>query len=275
MLGKCIKNEFVNRTKQALGIICTLIGMALFTRIFNAIGKASSIPAVDVFSALTNVIFVVVIIAALVMTAFLPFLDFRQRFYKDQAYLTHTLPVKVSTMIMARMVCDLVITVTISLSWVVALIVAYGRDVYVNILDLLETLFGYLGGNSAQENTLLVGIFILFVIGACLSTLNSIWLTNASYSFGHAFSKNKKLLSVVGIVVFYSLETTFMMIIVFVCDKIGFMTSFEVTYIEDLTVGVLRSIFEVMIVMDIISFVMVFAMGAITNFICKRHLNVE
>lgn len=275
MLGKCIKNEFVNRTRQAAGIVCTLIGLAIFTRLINIIGDGVSSTVINLFTGLINLAFVVAIIAALVMTAFLPFLDFRQRFYKDQAYLTHTLPVKVSTMLVARMICDVVITIVISISWVASLIVAYGKHFFDNALDFLESVLDFLGSNSARENSLLILLFVLFVIGACFTMLNSIWLTNAGYSFGHAFSKNKKLFSVIGFAGLYTIEMLFMTAVMYVCDSVGLMTDFDVENIEDVTTNALKSICEMFAVMDIISIIMVVAMGAVTNYICKRHLNVD
>lgn len=275
MLGKCIKNEFVNRTKQAVGIICAAIGMAIFTRLVNIIVDGTSSSILGLFAGLINLAYVIVVIAAMVMTAFLPFLDFRQRFYKDQAYLTHTLPVKVSTMLVARMICDVVITTAISLAGVVSLIVAYGKNFYANALDFLENVISFLGNNSLKENSLLILLFVLFVIGVCFTTLNTIWLTNASYSFGHAFNRNKRLFSVIGLAVFYTVEMIFMTAVMYVCDSVGIMTSFEIDGVEDVTINILKSLCEMFVIMDIMAVLMVIAMGAVTNFICKRHLNVE
>ena len=63
---------------------------------------------------------------------------FRTRFYKDQAYLTHTLPVKTSTILVARMVCDIVLVIGISISWVISLCIAFGdAGFYKDLVDFI------------------------------------------------------------------------------------------------------------------------------------------
>lgn len=275
MLGKCIKNEFVNRIKQALGIIFILIGMAIFVRIIDEISDVACSSVLDAFSTLTKLAYVIIVIGAMVMTAFLPFLDFRQRFYKDQAYLTHTLPVKVSTMLIARMICDVVITIFISISWVVSLCIAIGVNFYSDIIEFMKDIMELFGENTAVENSLLIGILILFVVGACFTTLNTIWMTNAAYSFGHAFSKNKRLLSIVGAVGLYSIEMFVLALVMYTCEHAGLMTELEIDHVGDVTVDLLKSILQMFVIMDSYAIIIVFAMGGLTNFICKRHLNVE
>lgn len=71
--------------------------------------------AFAVFVKLVDVMFALAMFAVIVMVVLLPCLDFRNRFFKDQGYLTHTLPVKTSTLIGARLICDLVM-----IAWMVA-----------------------------------------------------------------------------------------------------------------------------------------------------------
>lgn len=115
MLGKCIKNEFVNRS-GLVGMISA--GVMLFAvivlgldKLYNVVGTT----AFAVFVKLVDVMFALAMFAVIVMVVLLPCLDFRNRFFKDQGYLTHTLPVKTSTLIGARLICDLVM-----IAWMVA-----------------------------------------------------------------------------------------------------------------------------------------------------------
>ena len=123
MLGKCIKNEFVNRS-GLVGMISA--GVMLFAvivlgldKLYNVVGTT----AFAVFVKLVDVMFALAMFAVIVMVVLLPCLDFRNRFFKDQGYLTHTLPVKTSTLIGARLICDLVM-----IAWMVAV---YGLAVCV------------------------------------------------------------------------------------------------------------------------------------------------
>jgi len=271
MLGKCIKNEFVNRTKQALGIIFALIGMALLVRIADTITSDIDNGVLRTVFGFLAFAYVITIIAGIIMAAFLPFLDFRTRFYKDQAYLTHTLPVKTSTILVARMVCDIVLVISISISWVLSLCIAFGdAGFYKELVNLIEDAFSFLGGLSAVETSKVVLFLILFVVGTCLTTLNTIWTINAAYSFGHSFSKNKKIMSVVGFIGLYIFAVIFLSLVLFVLDEIGVVTNFE-----DIGVDSLSMANTVLFIMDLIAFSLVFIMGAVTNYICKKHLNVE
>ena len=80
MLGKCIKNEFVNRS-GLVGMISA--GVMLFAvivlgldKLYNVVGTT----AFAVFVKLVDVMFVLVMFAMIVMVVLLPCLDFRTRF---------------------------------------------------------------------------------------------------------------------------------------------------------------------------------------------------
>ena len=82
MLGKCIKNEFVNRS-GLVGMISA--GVMLFAvivlgldKLYNVVGTT----AFAVFVKLVDVMFALAMFAVIVMVVLLPCLDFRNRFFK-------------------------------------------------------------------------------------------------------------------------------------------------------------------------------------------------
>lgn len=105
-----------NQSGHSCVIFAVVLGL---DKLYNVVGTT----AFAVFVKLVDVMFALAMFAVIVMVVLLPCLDFRNRFFKDQGYLTHTLPVKTSTLIGARLICDLVM-----IAWMVAV---YGLAVCV------------------------------------------------------------------------------------------------------------------------------------------------
>ena len=96
MLGKLIKNEFVNRWKSILGIygIISVLGLlyALVNFLHEDVGVNNRY--FELFGAIIVITFALSIYISMVVIVLQSFGDYNKRFFKEQAYLTHTLPVK-------------------------------------------------------------------------------------------------------------------------------------------------------------------------------------
>lgn len=168
MLGKCIKNEFVNRS-GLVGMISA--GVMLFAvivlgldKLYNVVGTT----AFAVFVKLVDVMFALAMFAVIVMVVLLPCLDFRNRFFKDQGYLTHTLPVKTSTLIGARLICDLVMIAWMVAVYGLAVCVATGNfEVFSDFVGFVQQFLSMSGMTVQRGLIVLDGVGTSYDVARC------------------------------------------------------------------------------------------------------------
>lgn len=268
MLGKCIKNEFVNRIGQVAALS---VGILVFSGVMcglNALEPSIDNYYVQSFIMIMNVLFAIAMMAVLFALIFMPCTDFAKRFFKDQGYLTHTLPVKTSTLIVARMICDIGMVTMLAVLYPLCLcIVTRDFEIFRSIIMMLEQFLVEAG--SPVERAVLVTDAVLMIIGIWLGMLLSLWSINMAYSFGHAFSKGKRLMSVIGYTGLVILYFVLLVLAGKILPSTGLLETLE---------GMGSSVNTwacVMLVVDTVELIGVVVLAIATSWICKHKLNLE
>lgn len=268
MLGKCIKNEFVNRS-GLVGMISA--GVMLFAvivlgldKLYNVVGTT----AFAVFVKLVDVMFALAMFAVIVMVVLLPCLDFRNRFFKDQGYLTHTLPVKTSTLIGARLICDLVMIAWMVAVYGLAVCVATGNfEVFSDFVGFVQQFLSMSGMTVDRGLIVLDGVLALLMMW--LGVMCNIWTINAAYAFDHAFTKGKRIWSVV----FFALIQMIYGILVVVFSEILSKQDIDL-FLEQIS-STAKQYLIVLVTVTIIEVVGIAVLAVATTLTCKHKLNLE
>ena len=252
MLGKCIKNEFVNRS-GLVGMISA--GVMLFAVIVLGLDKLYNVVGTTAF-------------AVIVMVVLLPCLDFRNRFFKDQGYLTHTLPVKTSTLIGARLICDLVMIAWMVAVYGLAVCVATGNfEVFSDFVGFVQQFLSMSGMIVDRSLIVLDGVLALLMMW--LGVMCNIWTINAAYAFGHAFTKGKRIWSVV----FFALIQMIYGILVVVFSEILSKQDIDL-FLEQIS-STAKQYLVVLMTVTIIEVVGIAVLAVATTLTCKHKLNLE
>lgn len=268
MLGKCIKNEFVNRS-GLVGMISA--GVMLFAvivlgldKLYNVVGTT----AFAVFVKLVDVMFALAMFAVIVMVVLLPCLDFRNRFFKDQGYLTHTLPVKTSTLIGARLICDLVMIAWMVAVYGLAVCVATGNfEVFSDFVGFVQQFLSMSGMIVDRSLIVLDGVLALLMMW--LGVMCNIWTINAAYAFGHAFTRWERIWSVV----FFALIQMICGILVVVFSEILSKQDIDL-FLEQIS-STAKQYLVVLVTVTIIEVVGIAVLSVATTLTCKHKLNLE
>lgn len=268
MLGKCIKNEFVNRS-GLVGMISA--GVMLFAvivlgldKLYNVVGTT----AFAVFVKLVDVMFALAMFAVIVMVVLLPCLDFRNRFFKDQGYLTHTLPVKTSTLIGARLICDLVMIAWMVAVYGLAVCVATGNfEVFSDFVGFVQQFLSMSGMTVDRGLIVLDGVLALLMMW--LGVMCNIWTINAAYAFGHAFTRWERIWSVV----FFALIQMICGILVVVFSEILSKQDIDL-FLEQIS-STAKQYLVVLVTVTIIEVVGIAVLAVATTLTCKHKLNLE
>lgn len=268
MLGKCIKNEFVNRS-GLVGMISA--GVMLFAvivlgldKLYNVVGTT----AFAVFVKFVDVMFALVMFAVIVMVVLLPCLDFRNRFFKDQGYLTHTLPVKTSTLIGARLICDLVMIAWMVAVYGLAVCVATGNfEVFSDFVGFVQQFLSMSGMIVDRSLIVLDGVLVLLMMW--FGVLFNIWTINAAYVFGHSFTKGKRVWSVV----FFGLLEVLYGVLVVILGEILTKADIEL-YMEQIS-STAKQYLVVLSSATIMEVIGIAVLAVATTLTCKHKLNLE
>lgn len=275
MLGKLIKNEFINRGKQVVAIFAGLICFALVVALFWTINDSSFFDSVyfDFFLGIVTAAFVCGVFATVIALLLGSLSDFGKRLFKDQGYLTHTLPVKISSIMLARMVFDVVLIISIAVITPIAVCIA-GRD-FGFFRDLFESIEDFLGRYLGSQAPAAIMDIILFVVGMLVSSLAALWVFNASYAIGHSFNNNKKLLSVVAFAVISTINQLVMMTLIWIMDNTDMMDNIAYSTEYASSSGDLVAIMVFLIFLIVVNVLAIAIYAFITSYICKKRLNLE
>lgn len=205
MLKKLIKKDFQATARTFLPMILGFVVVSILAKILFEAGFMSSVnnnftSDTNEFMVVSSVIFIalyiIYVIAFFILTYVFIVNDFYKTMVSDQAYLTHTLPVKTSALINSKLIIAIfwqcVVYLLVFLSFLLFLM---GHMPQIPWQELAADFYGTLGMEPRQYTTFMI---VCMVIGAFSSPL----MLYASVAIGHLFGKHKILgaiLSYIGI----------------------------------------------------------------------------
>ena len=211
MLGKVMKYDIKYLNKLILPYYLILFGLGAIVRILGLIGKHNKI--VQLTSGLVTGIFYVAIAMVLVYTLVILLKRFYDNTYKDEGYLTHTLPVKRGYFLDSKAIVSLfyVIMGMLSMvgSWMLGKYSPEGIEFIKGLLAEVEKGLGY-------EGWKIIAYLIVIIL---ISFYSYLFMIMAGMSIGQTFQDKRVLWSVVFSVVLYYvsqiISTVFMLVFSF------------------------------------------------------------
>ena len=278
MLGKLIKYEFKATYKFMVMLYCILFALSLvlsvslklnivdiingFTSEFNIGGLLMM-----VISIIFMIMFAVISASVLCGMFFYSIVRFKNNLLGNEGYLMHTLPVKESQNILAKLIVSVVWTI----AGVFALIISYGTiiliissskavaDLFSQVPALLRTALTYYHD--------IIPEFILYVVEitlCCLTSLVSMYMhIYASMAVGYSFNSHRALISV-GIYIAVSVAMN-------VIDVIA-ITPFQYLGIVDTSAVI--SHFP-LIFSSVINLVSAVVLYIVTDYFMSKRLNLQ
>ena len=197
MFLKMVKHELHAAARALLPILGGLLAMAILARGSIWLIETVESPVTRVVGVLMVGLFFLACVAAVVTTMIVMMTRFARSVYGDEGYLTHTLPVNVSTILLSRLlVTFLAVVASIAAVYVGIRITSLGVDSLEEIGLSIRLAFREGGIETKQM------LFKVCIIGT-LSILNTILMICAAISIGHSFSTGKTGKSVLFFFVLY------------------------------------------------------------------------
>ncbi len=199
MLRKLIKYDFLWMNRNMVIIFAIAAILSVLTRI--ASNFTDSVMGEIIFGVLRG--FTIAAFANIIVNSAIRIWErFRQSFYKDEAYLTHTLPVSKNTLYDSKTLSGLC-AILLSLIVVIAcfFIAFWNNDIY----EYFRTVF-----KDGDMTIIVVGIFITAVLEVCYAVNVGMF----SLTVGHRSNNGRIARSVIlGIFLYFALQSILLAII--------------------------------------------------------------
>ena len=210
MLGKLIKHEFKDTAKLMLLIyamfaVVTLIGTVV-------LGVNTSAVQVSDFSEIMLVVlmifYVLSVFALFVVTYVYISIHFYKTMFSSQGYLTHTLPVKTTTLFHVKLGVSLVWMICSMALLILSIFLFTWAGIGTQGMNIDHTAFSELATEFEAVMGISMGRFFfgLLPVSMLLSCLVFILMVCTSACIGQLFSKNKVAASVIAGVILYFVE---------------------------------------------------------------------
>ena len=198
MLGKLLKYDF----KWVYKLIIIFYILAL---IFSIIGRAfSTIENSLVFEIVSQIAFgtaISMMVSSLINTLMRSWVRFIRNIYKDESYLTHTLPVKKQQIFTSKVITGSVAIFTSMVVIIFCLFICYYSEAN------MEALKGLLELAASTYNTTVLNLLLLVAIVIFLEIVYGLLIGYVGIILGHKSNKNRMARSIViGFILYFVLQ---------------------------------------------------------------------
>jgi len=198
--------------------------------------------------------------SVLINTMMRSWIRFRDSIYKDEAYLTHTLPVSKKSIYNSKLIQTLIFFIVGFLVILLSLFIAYyTKDRWLELKHLISTIT-----TGLEFNTTLFVISLIVII--FLEIFNAIQCGFLGIILGHKKNNNKVLLSVLFGFIAYLLSQSIVLLLIYIVGL--FNSSIMNLFTSNILLD--TNSFKLLIVLAIIIYLLIIILMSI---ICKKEFN--
>ena len=263
MLNKLLKYDLKWIYKVIVVFYILGIVFALLTRIFSGIDNSLMF---TILGKITSGAMISMLISALINGLLRSWVRFVNNIYKDESYLTHTLPVKKSNIYLSKVLMALIVSFTSMVLAIICIFIAYYSK---SNMEGLKT-FLKLAADSYDTS-----VFSLILSVAVVLLLEITFIILIGYSaiiIGHRASQGKMAKSAILGIVLYMATSSFTLLIVFIIGLFnkGIMNIINTT--EIVNVSAIKSVMYIGMIIYLLYNVLYFILGKI---MFEKGVNVE
>ena len=264
MLVKLLKYDLKYMIKNMAVFYILSLFFAITTRILFNINQSVIISLVGqislgcMYSMIAN---------TLINTMMRSWVRFRNSLYKDEAYLTHTLPVTKNELYNSKFIQTFIF---FFISFVIILlslfITYYSKDTWLTISNYIKTITT--GLNMSTLFFVVMAIILIF-----LEVFNAIQCGFLGIILGHKKNNGKLGYSVLFGFIIYLIAQTLVLALVFIY---GFFDSTVMELFKTATIGIDVNAFKVLaIVSSVLYLVIIFSMSIVCKKLLNKGVNIE
>ncbi len=266
MFLKVFKYDFKSIFFKFIPVLAVLPILAVLVRLVNLF------PLDNVFAglmiSLLNGLFIFSCAALFLYTVIICIMRYVKSLFRDQGYLTHTLPVNKHQLLLSQILADVLMEIISVLLVVLCIIIAYfNPDVFAVVADTISNILDIFI-SSDELMRVFSGTLVLLVFCILFGSLQSLFVIYTGVAIGHAFSKNKGILSVVFcIAINYGINFIFGIVNIVIGSFVDFAT---------ITASQLANVFNIYLGVSLAESILVCVGGYFLDiYLMKHQLNLE
>lgn len=263
MLKKLLKYDLENIFKVLIVFYSLSLFFAILTRIFFTIDNSFII---NIIGQITSSTAIAMMISILINNLMRLWSRFKNNFYGDESYLTHTLPIEKKTLYLSKVLTSIITLFTSTLVIIFTLFIAYYSKE--NILTLKNVLLPI----ASIYNSTIIKILLAFTFVFFIEFANILQSGYTGIIIGHKMNNNKMAYSILFGFITYIITQIIAILIIFIIGLFNqdimnlFFTS------EVINVDMIKTI----IYLAIIIYTVIFVIGYIINLkLFKKGVNVD
>lgn len=199
MLGKLLKYDIRAEFKSLLPIYLIALVLPIVLRIMDYV--VAQLPILNTFFGLLFFMYVMVLIGVFVWTLVVAVRHFYNNILKDEGYLTNTLPVKRSHIILSKEIVSLLTFVVSTVVVCVSVFIGVYHGGVKDMFDAISTLV------SVNYNVDVMGIIVWSIVTMLISYVSQVQVFYLAMLLGQTRNTNKVLFSFVfGIIIYIVMQ---------------------------------------------------------------------
>ncbi len=212
MLGKVLKYDLKWMAKYLIPLYIIILAGSFVIRALDLL--QNQFDFIAVFYGIMSVIFVMTLIVGFVYMAFMNIKRYLDNLFKDEGYLTHTLPVKKGTLLLSKLLTVTITFISTIVVFMLSIFIAYYVPV---LLDAFHNLIDYISTNNLGM------FFIAILLVLILEYFFYMFLIFASISIGYSKNGNKNINSLIYAIILYVLVqiVNFIFLFIFFLLNVG------------------------------------------------------
>ncbi|MDE6655406.1 MAG: hypothetical protein K2J85_00270 [Anaeroplasmataceae bacterium] len=215
MFLKVFKYDFKAIFFKFIPVFAILPVLAILVRLINLVQMDNLFASLAIST--LNSVFWMGCTLFMFYTTIICIMRYVKSLFRDQGYLTHTLPVTKHHLLLSQILADVLMElISLVLLFVCIAIAYFDPQIIAAIIEIIYTLFSVVISAGEFFNLFGGSLFLLFFYGI-FSSLQTLLVIYTGIAIGHSFPKNKGLLSVVFCIVLnYGLGFVTGIILIFV-----------------------------------------------------------
>lgn len=252
MLGKLLKYDL----KWIYKVVGIFYILAL---VFSIIGRALSYIENSVVFSIVSAIFigtaVAMIINCLINCLIRLWVRFIRNCYKDESYLTHTLPVEKKTIYLSKVISALITIFTTSIVIIVCLLICYYSE------ENLQTLKTMLELAASTYNTTVLNLLLLISTIISMQMLFIVLIGYVGIILGHKSNKYKIIISIIISFALYMLTQAVSLVFIYIFGLFNSNVMNLVNTTEIISIDAIKILMYLAILMYAIYIVVYYVIG--------------
>ncbi len=207
MLGKLLKYD-LKWIYKVVGVFYILAFIfSLMARLFGLVDNSLLF---DFLAGILSGASIAMIVSCLINTFMRSWVRFVNNIYKDESYLTHTLPVEKKTIYLAKVLSAIICSFTTVLAIILCLFICYySKENMARLKEMLEL-------TANTYDTTVLNLLLVIAVVIFLEIVYILLIGYVGIIIGHKANANKMVRSIVYSFILYSLTQGAMLLIIFI-----------------------------------------------------------